>query len=94
MCNTLPFWIEMGTDEENISPKQIDDIRREYILPVECLTAAIGLNYVAYGNGIKTKTFSPKSLKIHIFAKCEMRNIRKFLLKRERFAKHLAKIGN
>ena len=54
MCNTLPFWIEMGTDEENISPKQIDDIRREYILPVERLTAAIGLNYVAYGNGIKT----------------------------------------
>ena len=44
----------MGTDEENISPKQIDYIRREYILPVECLTAAIGLNYVAYGNGIKT----------------------------------------
>ena len=89
MCNTLPFWIEMGTDEENISPKQIDDIRREYILPVECLTAAIGLNYVAYGNGIKTK-----SKKIHIFAKCEIRNIRKFSLKSERFAKHLAKIGN
>ena len=62
----------MGTDEENISPKQIDDIRREYILPVECLTAAIGLNYVAYGNGIKTKNIFAKIFENSYFRK--MRN--------------------